>query len=213
MLWVGCKLTYIISYVHGLNLLSALKFNTSLPLLTSHTWVVPVLYFRMSYGHFMWCSSWGSKTHKCLSFIFSKIASITTWFMVHGSHIISFNFPIMWWSSKWFKPLLSYRNIFYVMVYHCEILNLHSAMSMMMWCWCNFMLSFAYFLLYQMVMWTDSASTSISFSDSNYLMEWYHVDGVISCSISFTFCYINGHLITFLQAAISYTHTLTSCVK
>ena len=44
-------------------------------------------------------------------------------------------------------------------------------------------------------------------------MEWYHVNGVISYYTSFTFCYINGHLITLLQAAISYTHTFTTCAK
>ena len=56
-----------------------------------------------------------------------------------------------------------------------------------------------------MVIWLHSASTYISFSDSNCLMEWYHVDDVISHSISFTFCYISGHLLTFLQQR-SHTH-------
>jgi hypothetical protein len=93
----------------------------------------------------------------------------------------------------------------------------------------NMLLSLCYFITYgcwymwwylslniyamSMVIWLHSASTYISFSDSNYLVEWYHVDGVISCSISFTFCYISGHLITLLQASISYTHTLTSIAK
>ena len=130
--------------------------------------------------------------------------------MVNGAHITSFNLPNIWWSSKWFKPLLFYREIFHVMVYHCGICYLHSAMSMMMWCWYNFMLSFAYFLLYQMVMWQHSASTYISFSDSIYLVEWYYVDGVI--------CYLHSVIsmviwLHFCKQAISYTHTLTSFAK
>jgi hypothetical protein len=75
-------------------------------------------------------------------------------------------------------------------------------MSVMMWCWCNFMILFTYFLLYQMVMWTHSASTYASFSNSICLVEWWCDDGVILCCHLLTFCYIYGDLITFLQALI-----------
>ena len=43
MFWVDCKLIYIISYVHGLDLLSVLKSNISFQLLISHMWMTSVL--------------------------------------------------------------------------------------------------------------------------------------------------------------------------
>jgi hypothetical protein len=76
-------------------------------------------------------------------------------------------------------------------------------------CWYSVVISFVNFCY--------DNDDLITFCKHIHFSFWFSLScGMILCwwcNLLFTFCYINGHLITLLQAAISYTHTFTTCAK
>ena len=112
------------------------------------------------------------------------------WYMITWSNYLA-KFPFVWWWSK----------CFLILSYLCYFITCG--------CWYNVVISF--------VNSCYDNDDLITFCKHIYFSFWFSLSrGMMLCwwcNLLFTFCYINGHLITLLQAAISYTHTLTSFVK